>query len=375
MWNLQSLRRIDLRLIVILLALMLISLLVIASTTAPQSEVETDSFLTPYVIKQIQFFGVGWICFFVFSAIDYNRLREWTWIFYALMIVLLVGVFFVPSIQHVHRWYRIGGFTFQPSEGAKLICVFALSWFLDRRREKARSLSTTLGAMAIIGIPFLIILKQPDLGTALVLFPIAIVLAYFGGVRKGVIITFGSIALAGFLFISALFTGVVDHEKMRPYATKVFKDYQYERFNPNTYHQKAAITAISLGRVNGSGWLKSQFTRGKWLPAAHTDSVYPAFAEEFGLIGIVFLLGIFYGLIYVSFQVTAVAADPYGRLLSAGIAVYLAMHILVNLGMMSGLLPITGVPLVMVSYGGSSILVTMSSLGVLQSIYSRRFTF
>jgi len=375
MWNRQSLKRIDYRLILLVSALMLISLLVISSTTSEMQDLEWGGFFTPYVKKQLQFFGIGWAIFLFMSGVDYQKLREWTWILYAGMIVMLIGLFFVPSIQNVHRWYRIGGFTFQPSEYAKLIVVIALSWFLDRKGAKARTWSAAFQALAVILIPFFLILKQPDLGTALVLFPIALVLFYFGGVKKRIIACMTSIAFVGFAFISLLFLGVLDHEQLRPYATKVFKDYQYERLNPETYHQKAAATAIALGGVKGSGWYKSEFTKRQWLPAAHTDSVFPAFAEEFGLIGVVFLLGIFFCLIYVSFQVTAVAKDSFGRLLSAGIAIYLAMHIVMNLGMMCGFLPITGVPLVMISYGGSSTLATMGALGILQSIYSRRFTF
>ena len=107
----------------------------------------------------------------------------------------------------------------------------------------------------------------------------------------------------------------------------------------------------------------------------YTDSAFPAFGEEFGFLGLIFLLLVFYGLIYFSFQVAAVAKDPFGRLLGAGISVFLAVHITVNIGMMIGILPITGVPLVLVSYGGSSVLSTMMALGILQSIYSRRFMF
>lgn len=354
---------------------MFISLLVIASTTTETNEFGLERFFTSNVKKQMQFFAMGWICFFFFSAMDYNKLREWTWVVYVAMLVLLFGLFFTPAIQNVHRWYRIGSFTFQPSEYGKLIVVLALSWFLDRKGHKVRRWSVTFQALAIVFIPFIFILRQPDLGTALVLFPIALIMFYFGGIRKRVLATMATMAFAGFTFISLLFLGVIDHDTMRPYATKVFKEYQYERFNPKTYHQKAAQTAIALGGIKGTGWNKSTFTKRKWLPAAHTDSVFPAFAEEFGLVGVVFLLAIFYCLIYVSFQVTVVAKDRFGRLLSAGIAIYLAMHIVVNMGMMSGFLPITGVPLVMVSYGGSSILATMSALGILQSIYSRRFTF
>ena len=111
------------------------------------------------------------------------------------------------------------------------------------------------------------------------------------------------------------------------------------------------------------------------MPAAYTDSVFPAFGEEFGFFGLLLLLVLFYTLIYLSFQVSAVASNQFGRLFSAGISVYLAMHILVSIGMMTGFLPITGVPLVLVTYGGSSILSTMTALGILQSIYSRRYRF
>jgi rod shape determining protein RodA len=175
--------------------------------------------------------------------------------------------------------------------------------------------------------------------------------------------------------IALVFTEVIPHEQLRPYASKVIKDYQFDRLDPNTPHQKAAMTAIAVGGVFGSGWRAGEYTHGGWLPTAYTDSVFPAFGEEFGFVGLIVLLALFYALIYFSFQVTAVAADPFGRLLSAGISVYLAMHILVNIGMMTGLLPITGVPLVLVTYGGSSILSTMTALGILQSIYSRRFMF
>ncbi len=147
------------------------------------------------------------------------------------------------------------------------------------------------------------------------------------------------------------------------------------RLNPHTYHQKSAQTAIGLGGWTGSGWRKSTFTGRQWLPAPHTDSVFAAYSEEFGLVGVFFLLLFFFGLLYFSFQVTLVAKDQFGRLLSAGITTYLGAHVIMSMGMMCGYLPITGVPLILVTYGGSSILSTMTALGILQSIYSRRFMF
>lgn len=375
MWSLKSLRRIDLRIIPLIAALMIISLLVISATTLQQGDFELEELFTPFVKNQLKWFGIGWLCFVVFSAMDYHKLREWSWVLYVVMLLLLIGVFFTPTIRNVHRWYRIGGFTFQPAECAKLIVVFVLSWFLEYKGNRVRQSGTTWQALAIVLVPFVLILKQPDLDTALILFPVALVMFYFGGIKRRVVLTMGLLAIAAVAFVSLMFLGVISHDRLRPYATTVIKEYQYERLNPNTYHQKAAETAIALGGVTGSGWHKSEFSGGKWLPEPHTDSVFAAYAEEFGLMGVTLLLALFFCLIYCCFQVTAVAKDRFGRLLSAGITVYLMVHIFINLGMMSGFLPITGVPLILVSYGGSSVISTMTALGILQSIYSRRFMF
>lgn len=378
MWNYQYLSRIDFRVIPVIMALLAISLLTISSYSIDSSpDAQEESFFTPMVKIQIQWIVIGTGVFIFFAGFDYNKLREWTWFLYGFMILSLIGLYFTDPIARVHRWYRVPILhaSFQPSEYAKLIVVISLSWFLERRRPLAGSWSTAFYGCLIVGIPFLLILKQPDLGTALVLFPIALVMFYFGDLNPFVVKTMtwlGSIAL---VFVALIFLGVVSHEAIRPYATLVLKDYQFDRLDPNTHHQKAAITAIALGGLTGKGFRKSDYTGGGWLPAPYTDSVFPAFGEEFGFLGLFLMLVLFYALLYFSFQVTAVAGDHFGRLLSAGVTVYLAMHILVNIGMMSGLLPITGVPLILVSYGGSSILSTMTALGILQSIYSRRFMF
>lgn len=378
MWTSRYLMRIDFRVIPVILSLMIISILVISSYTIdPTSDPHEDPFFTPIVLTQIQWFCIGSMVYVFCAGFDYNKLREWTWILYALMLLSLVGLFFTDSIQRVHRWYRIPmlNISFQPSECAKFIVVITLSWFLERRRGIADSWQTAFFALLIVGIPFLLILKQPDLGTALVLYPIALVIFYFGDIKPSVIKWMACLGGSALVIIALIFLGIVPHETLRPYATKFLKEYQFDRLDPTTHHQKSAATAIALGSLTGSGWRKSEFSGRGWLPAPYTDSVFPAFGEEFGLIGLLFLIALYYALIYFSFQVTAVAKDPFGRLLSAGVAVYLAMHILVNIGMMCGFLPITGVPLILVTYGGSSVLSTMMALGILQSIYSRRFMF
>lgn len=376
-WDHRYLLRMDFRTIPLLFILMVTSLLVISATTGDRGDWGEEVFWTPFVKSQMRWFGIGTLGYLFFAGFDYRKLRKYTWVLYVIMLVLLIGLFFVPTIQNVQRWYRIPGinFSFQPSEYAKLVVVMTLSLFLESRQQDILRKRSALKAILIVLVPFGLILKQPDLGTALVLFPIALVMFYFGGMSRKIIAWMSAMGIVALLFISLMFLGVISHEKFRPFATYVLKEYQYERLNPNTYHQKASETAIALGGLTGSGWCKSEFTGGGWLPAAHTDSVFAAFSEEFGLVGVFFLVLFFFGLIYFGFQVTALAKDRFGRLLSAGITTYLAMHMLVNMGMMCGFLPITGVPLMLVTYGGSSVLWTMAALGILQSIYSRRFMF
>lgn len=356
---------------------MLISLLVISATDPAFSLGLTDSFFTPKTQNQLQRFLLGWVVFLFFAGMDYNKLREWAWILYVGMVLSLLGLFFTPAIQNVHRWYRIPfiGASIQPSEYAKLIVVISLSWFLEKNRQQATSWQTAFLGCLIMGIPFVLILKQPDLGTALVLCPVTLVMFYLGNLKGFFVKLMMGMGLLFLAFILLIFTGIFSHEEMKPLATKVLKEYQYERLNPHNHHQWASVTAIGVGGITGSGWRASEFTGRGWLPYGYTDSVFPAFGEEFGLIGLVVLLVLFYSLIYFGFQVTTVAKDHFGRMLSAGVTIYMAMHILVNIGMMCGFLPVTGVPLILVSYGGSSVFVTMAAFGILQSIYSRRFMF
>lgn len=378
MWSFKALSRIDLRILPIIFILMVISLLVVSAySLEPTLDFSEEPFFTPQVKRQIEGFLLGGLVFLFLAGFNYNKLREITWLLYALMIFSLFGLFFTDSIQRVHRWYKLPiiGLNVQPSEYAKLIVVISLSWFLERRSSRPNDFNTAFWGGIIAGIPFLLILKQPDLGTALVLFPITLVMFYFGGIHSKVIKILSVCGLAMLILIALIFSGILPHEDIRPYASYVLKDYQFDRLDPNTHHQKAAEIAIAVGGLTGSGWRKSAYSGNGFLPAPYTDSVFPAFGEEFGFIGLIILLALYYALLYFSFQVAAVAKDHFGRLLAAGITVYLAMHVLVNVGMMCGLLPITGVPLVLVTYGGSSSLATLTALGLLQSIYSRRFMF
>lgn len=376
-FELKYLTRIDFRIFSVILVLMGVSIVVMseAHSLSNIEEIVNEPFWTPLALSQLKWFVLGLIVYFLSASFDYNKLREWAWFFYFIMIIALVGLFFTTGNHNVQRWYRLPGFYIQPSELSKLIVVIALSWYLEKRKRDADRISTALYAGIIVGLPFILILMQPDLGSALVLYPIALVMFYFAGIYRPIIkmMTFGLIV--GVVLFSSILMGVISYEKVKPIATMFMKEYQYQRLDPEDYHQKSAASAISIGGITGKGWRRGDFTSGGWLPAAQTDSVFPNFGEHYGFLGLLFLLSIFYILLYLSFKVSTVAKDHFGQLLSTGVAVYLTMHILINIGMMCGMLPITGVPLILVTYGGSSSIVTMGALGILQSIYSRRFMF
>ena len=372
-WDPSYLKRLDYRSIFIIFSLMGISLLILLSTTSRGQE----ALFSPIVKNQIRSFLLGIFFYMVCACFNYQKIREWTWFLYVGMVLLLIGLFFTDPIHNVRRWYRFYLFPFdvQPSECAKLIVIIALSWFLEKNIENIATWKTFFKASLIVAIPFLLILKEPDLGTSLILCPIALAIFYFSGIKKSVVYGLTWISTALFCFILSIFLGLLSHEQMKPFFTKVLKEYQYERLNPKTYHQTASQTAIALGKFWGTGLFKSEFTGQKWLPYAYTDSTFSAFAEEFGLLGALLLLALFFFLIYLCIQVSMIAKDLFGKFLCLGISIYLTMHVLINVGMMCGCFPITGVPLVLISYGGSSVLSTMIALGLVQSVYVRRFSF
>lgn len=378
MWSARYLSRIDFRLVTLILLIQACGLVTIAAFSNEYLlEVEDSTFFLPAVKSQLQWLALGWGCFFIAAGYEYSKLREWAWIIYAVSLIALIGLFFTDPIARVQRWYKIPllGISIQPSEYAKLAVVVALSWFLERRASSAQSLGTILGAGAIVFVPFFLILKQPDLGTATVFYPMALVILYFGGTSKGFLraLCIPGIVILGLITVS--FSGMVPHSTLRPHLSKIMKEYQCERLNPDTHHQNASQTAIAIGGVSGTGWRQGEYWRGGSLPAPYTDSIFAAFGEEFGMVGLCALLVLYYALIACAFQAAVAAKDVFGRLIASGISVYVAIHVLVNVGMMCGCFPITGVPLVLMSYGGSSMAATMAALGITQSVYSRRFMF
>ncbi len=183
MWDHRYLRRIDWRLLPILLALMVISILVITATTGEAQNGEWESAFSQLAISQLRWFGLGFLVYFFFAGLDYKCLRRWAWLLYIAMLIMLCGLFFTAPIQNVQRWYRIPfvNFAFQPSEYAKLVVAIMLSCFFDANARIAYTARNALQGLLIVALPFLLILKQPDLGTSLILYPLTLVLFYLAG--------------------------------------------------------------------------------------------------------------------------------------------------------------------------------------------------
>lgn len=359
-----------------ILTLMVLSLLTLSSTTNFQhteSEGNTElSFFTLHTKRQFYYFILGWITFFFSSRLDFRYLRQWTWLIYLGTLFLLGGLFFSRSIAGVHRWYILPGlFHLQPSEFAKGVLILLLSYFFDTYSELQSSMRGTILLFCLLGAPFLLIAKQPDLGTALTLCPIAWGLMYCARAHKTVLSLSKRIVLFILLLISAFSFQWISHEKMRPYCTLILREYQYNRLLPESFHLERALTALSIGGLWGSGWRKSLFTGMGYLPESYKDAIFAAFGEEYGLIGMIALLALFYGLISFCFFVANQVKEQMDRYLSLGVGIHLATHVILNVGMMIGFFPITGVPLPLFSFGGSSIIATMSLLGLVYNVYRR----
>ncbi|NGX31416.1 MAG: putative lipid II flippase FtsW [Chlamydiae bacterium] len=372
----KQLRYLDFSQIVMLFLVMCLSLILIASVTMDHFEQESK-FFTPYVLKQLRWFILGWGIYVLVCLFDYHKLKDLAPILYGIVIVSLVGLFFMSPVRNVFRWYRLPflGFDIQPSEVAKCIVVIMLAWFIDRNKARMHTFKNTSIALIIGLIPFVLILKQPDLGTALILLLMLFGMLSIAGANRFILRSMVVVFCICFVFIAALFLEIVPHSTIKPMATKIVKEYQFERLNPKTYHQKAALNAIGLGAFLGTGFRKSDFSTSGWLPTAHTDSVFCVLGEQFGLLGMYILIGLLYFLGYLGFRSASSANDYFGYLLGFGMILMIMLHGLLNIAMMCGVLPISGVPLVLVSYGGSQILVVMGSLGLVQSIFIRRFRF
>lgn len=352
--------------LVFALAIIALSIVLLYSATSERTEGPTGMHL-----KQLIWTGVGLVSLLLVLCIDYQTLCRHSYLLYAILLISLVVVlFFGRVVNGSQRWLVIGPWHIQTSEFAKPILILVLArYFAEHTPSGVASLSwrDLLLPLVLVGLPFALIVKQPNLSTATVLVAILCVM----------VLTIG-------LQMKTLIPLVVFGVGAVPLAWSVLlKDYQRERLltllNPQPdllgagYHGWQSKIAIGSGGLWGKGFLEGTQSRLSFLPERHTDFIFAVLAEEIGFVGVLLLLCLFSGLIVHGFVIAYRSRDRLGALLATGVVAMLSVQVFLNIGMTIGLVPIIGLPLPLMSYGGSSLVMTFLCLGLLMNVRMRRF--
>jgi len=354
----------DWMLLLMVLIISLIGLLNLYSTEFNEAFASQDL----VYVKQMKWIVSGLVFMTAALCVDYRFISRYAYLIYGISILLLVVVFFYGyATRGSQRWILLGGFSLQPSELMKLTLILALSkYFDDHRNVLSYRLKDLAVPFLITLVPFLMIMKQPDLGTALILFFIFTSLVLFIGIHW-----------------KSLAWSVLTALLLIPSGWFFLKDYQKGRImtfiNPDRdplgagYHVIQSIIAIGSGGITGKGFLKGTQTQLRFLPERHTDFVFSVFAEEWGFLGGMVLLILFMILILWGLKIALHARDYSGSLIAVGVTALIFWEVFINIGMVLGILPVVGIPLPFISYGGSSMLVLMTSVGLLINVSMRRF--
>ncbi|MBI1870029.1 MAG: rod shape-determining protein RodA [Chlamydiae bacterium] len=354
---LRALKFINLKILFLMLFLLGIGLAFIYSASYQ------DSGALLFVHKQLFFIGVGLIAFWFAMNMEFRTLNLASPFFYFSSLLMLVLVLWVGQIHNgAKSWFDFGFFSLQPSEIAKMGIVFMLARYLSERREDRFKLSYVLISTIWVGIPMLLILKQPDLGTAMVLVPVLLGMLFIAGARLRY--------LVGMILLSVL---------SLPVIWSVLHSYQRQRLmvflNPNRdplgsgYHAIQSKIAVGSGGWFGKGWLQGTQSQLHFVPERHTDFIFSVLGEEWGFIGCWMVLLAYLLLILSALQVATSSEDLFGRLLAVGFVLVLIAHVIINTGMTVGVAPITGIPLSLISYGGSHLITIMACLGFIENIH------
>lgn len=321
--------------------------------------------------QQILWFVGGLVAMFVLSVVNYHRLLEIIHWLYAFCLVSLIAVLVVGSrVMGARRWIKLpGGIHFQPSEWVKLVLILAVARFFVGLAGRKLTWPDVFKAMAMVGIPMLLVLKQPDLGTALTYSPILLAGLFLGGIdwKKSLILILAALTLAGIAFSS--------NKILKPYQKARLTSFIDPGADPkgSGYQILQSKIAVGDGGVFGRGTTKGTQTQGDFLPIPYTDFIFAAFAEEHGFVGAVIVLLIYFLILMRLIQNAQTAADLSGTFLVMGVVAVLIFQIAVNIGMVIGLMPVTGIPLPLMSYGGSSVLFTFLALGMVMNVRMNRF--
>jgi len=321
--------------------------------------------------KQIEFLLVGMALMFIVSLIDYHRLIDIANWAYGVSIVSLLAVLVAGTkVLGARRWIKLpGGIHFQPSEWVKLVLIVAVAryfWGLVGRELTWKDIGK---AFALVGVPMLLVLKQPDLGTTMTYAPILLVGLFLGGIR----VKQATILVLSFL----LFLGAAweSGKVLKPYQKARLTSFIHPENDPRGagYQVQQSLIAVGSGGIWGKGMNKGTQTQGDFLPIPYTDFIFAALCEEHGFVGAALVLLLYFLILMRLIQNAQTAADPAGTFLVMGVVAVIVFQIAVNVGMVAGLMPVTGIPLPLLSYGGSSVFFTFLALGIVMNVRMRRF--
>jgi len=319
--------------------------------------------------KQIYFILGGMVLMFLLSLIDYHLLLDFIHWAYGFCLISLIAVILVGTkVLGARRWIRLpGGMHFQPSEWVKLILIIAVARFFARFIGRPLTWPDIFKAFALVGLPLLLVLKQPDLGTALTYTPILLCGLFLGGIRWRQALV---LALA-----AAVLVVPVWYKVLKPYQKQRLTSFISPDADPrgSGYQIRQSLIAVGSGGILGKGTTKGTQTQGDFLPIPYTDFIFAAFCEEHGFVGAVVVLLIYFCLLMRLIQNAQTASDLPGTLIIMGVVAVIAFQLAVNVGMVVGMMPVTGIPLPLMSYGGSSVLFTFLALGIVMNIRMRRF--
>ncbi len=370
-WNKKLLKHINIYIPILVLSLIIIGLFVISSATGM-----ADGNHQPFIRTQIAAAVLGIILIILLLFMDYRIFKDYDIIIYVLTIIMLGFIFVLGvTVSGGRRWLSIGPVNFQPSEVSKIFMILFLASYLDRNRNKLNSLKELFKGLLFILPPFILIILQNDLGTALVLMFIFVVMYYgAGGKLKHILFVFGG----GFLIVVLIITSHVIFETPLPFL----QQYQLNRLiafvNPTIdpfgigYNIIQSKIAVGSGLIAGRGFLSGPQNQLNFLPEKHTDFIFAVLGEEFGFIGVAVVLIIYLLLLLQILKVAARAKDGFGQLITIGVMGLFLFHVLENVGMVLGIMPITGIPLPFISYGGSSMVISLIAIGLVININMRR---
>jgi rod shape determining protein RodA len=325
---------------------------------------------TPVYIKQVYWLVFGLAIMLFTLLYDYRHYEKVAYPLYLLAVVLLLGVMFGgKTVSGSRRWLALGPLTFQPSELAKLAIILVLARYFHRRFQTAPlTIKDLLAPLAMVLVPALIIIKQPDLGSGLLIIAVAGALILFAGVHWRTLLIGG---LGIVLAAPAVWPFLKDYQKQR---ILTFLDPEKDPLGAG-YHIIQSKIAVGSGQFWGKGFLQGTQSQLYFLPEQHTDFVFSVFAEEWGFLGSALLLLFYIGLILWGLQIARTCKDRFGQFLAVGVTALIFWQVFINLCMVTGLLPVVGIPLPLLSYGGSSLVTTMLALGILLNIRMRRFVY